>query len=120
MRVDTAGSSAIDRTHRARNSRRCFQAWLAIFALSVAVSAIHPRYPSDWWLENALAWTLVAVLFFTRKAFPFSRTSYSLIFVFLLFHELGAHYTYSEVPYREWLPFLDVTERNHYDRLVHF
>ena len=22
--------------------------------------------------------------------------------------------------YREWLPFLDFTERNHYDRLVHF
>ena len=109
-----------ERTDPARQSHRWFHGWLVVFALSVCVSAIQPHYPSDWWLENALAWALVAVLFFTRKAFPFRKSSYTLIFVFLLFHELGAHYTYAEVPYREWFPFLDVTERNHYDRLVHF
>jgi putative membrane protein len=102
------------------SSRRWFHGCLVVFALSVGLSAIHPLYPSDWWLENALAVALVALLFFTRNVFPFSRTSYTLIFVFLLFHELGAHYTYSLVPYRDWFPFLDVTERNHYDRLVHF
>jgi putative membrane protein len=104
----------------ARPYRRWFYGCTLLFALSVCVSAIHPRYPSDWWLENALAWILVALLFFTRNVFPFSRLSYSLIFGFLFLHELGAHYTYSEVPYREWFPFLACTERNHYDRLVHF
>ena len=94
------------------SSRRWFHGCLVVFALSVGLSAIHPLYPSDWWLENALAVALVALLFFTRNLFPFSRTSYTLIFVFLLFHELGAHYTYAEVPYREWIPFLNVTERN--------
>ncbi len=104
----------------ARPYRRWFYGCALVFALAVALSAIHPRYPSDWWLENALAALLVALLFATRKAFPFSRLSYSLIFTFLLFHELGAHYTYAEVPYREWFPFLAISERNHYDRLVHF
>jgi putative membrane protein len=104
----------------ARPYRRWFHGCTLLFTLAVGVSAIHPLYPSDWWLENALAWLLVALLFFTRNAFPFSRVSYTLIFAFLLLHELGAHYTYAEVPYREWFPFLDFTERNHYDRLVHF
>lgn len=103
-----------------RPYRRWLHACVLVFALEVALSAIHPLYPSDWWLENALAVLLVAVLLATARRFPFSRLSYTLIFVFLSFHELGAHYTYAEVPYREWFPFLAISERNHYDRLVHF
>jgi putative membrane protein len=51
-----------------------------------------------------------------------------MIVSFLCMHELGAHYTYSEVPYDAWFRELVGTtvstltgwERNHYDRLVHF
>ena len=64
----------------------------------------------------------------TYKKFPLSRVSYTLIFLFLLLHEVGAHYTYAEVPYDEWLNnifgfSLNESmgfERNHFDRLVHF
>jgi len=104
----------------AREARRWLHGCTAIFALAVAWSAIGPWYPSDWLLENALAWLFVAVLLATSHRFTFSRRSYTLILVFLLFHELGAHYTYAEVPYREWFPALALGERNHYDRLVHF
>jgi len=60
--------------------------------------------------------------------FPFSRVSYTLIFLFLCLHEVGSHYTYAEVPYEEWTQALfgrslnEVMgwERNHFDRLVHF
>jgi putative membrane protein len=46
----------------------------------------------------------------------------------MILHIIGAHYTYSEVPYNEWSKALfgfDIQEyfnfqRNHYDRLVHF
>jgi len=107
-------------TDTARPYRRWLYGCTLLFAIAVGISAIHPLYPSDWWLENALAVALVVLLLLTRNAFPFSRLSYTLIFVFLGLHELGAHYTYSKVPYREWFPFLDFTERNHYDRLVHF
>jgi putative membrane protein len=52
----------------------------------------------------------------------------TLVFVFLVLHEIGAHYTYSEVPYNDWTRALFGTslneilglERNHFDRLVHF
>jgi putative membrane protein len=50
-----------------------------------------------------------------------------MIFVFLCLHTVGAHYTYSLVPYDDWfralagrpLGALMGWERNHYDRLVH-
>jgi putative membrane protein len=50
-----------------------------------------------------------------------------LIFGFLCLHSVGAHYTYSEVPYDAWARALTGTgvneltgwQRNHYDRLVH-
>jgi putative membrane protein len=57
-----------------------------------------------------------------------SRVSYTLIFVFLCLHEIGAHYSYSKVPYDDWTRSLfgvGLNEtlgltRNHFDRLVHF
>jgi putative membrane protein len=57
----------------------------------------------------------------------FSRASYSCLFIFFTLHLIGAHYTYSEVPYPQWYAALSgrsfagdfgVT-RNHFDRLVH-
>jgi putative membrane protein len=78
---------------------------IALFALYVVVAAllaIRPVDRGDWALENALAVGLVVVLCITRRVFPFSNVSYLLMFVFLVLHEVGAHYTYSLVPYDEW------------------
>lgn len=36
------------------------------------------------------------------RSMPLSRASYTLIFLFLCLHTLGAHYTYSEVPCDRW------------------
>src|SRR5688500_262895 len=80
--------------------------------------AIKPHHFSDWVLENVLVVGAVALLFFTRKSFPLSRVSYTCIFVFMMLHALGAHYTYAEVPYDEWFPVFE-GGRNHFDRLVH-
>jgi putative membrane protein len=59
---------------------------------------------------------------------PFTNAACNGLFLFLVFHEIGAHYTYSEVPYDQWAIAIfgrSVNEifgwqRNHYDRLVHF
>lgn len=92
--------------------------WI-IYAAWWVLMAIKPKHFDDWLLENILVALAAALLWFTRKAFPLSRVSYTCIFVFLMFHSLGAHYTYAEVPYQEWFPAL-AGGRNHYDRLVHF
>jgi putative membrane protein len=92
---------------------------VAIFAVVFAWSAIRPRHPQDWWLENALVFLGIGLLLGLRRRFPFSRISCTCIFLFLCLHELGAHYTYAEVPYQQWFPAL-AGGRNHFDRLVHF
>jgi putative membrane protein len=99
-----------------------------LFAVEFAVLAIHPTDRSDWLLENALSVAAIAALALTYRRFRFSRVSYAMMFVFLSLHEIGAHYTYSLVPYdaacQRWLGFsLDAAlgfERNMFDRLVHF
>jgi putative membrane protein len=84
-----------------------------------AALAISPLDRSDWWMENVLVFFAVGLLVWTHKPFPLSRVSYTCIFVFMMLHALGAHYTYAKVPYQEWFPVL-AGGRNHFDRLVHF
>ena len=101
---------------------------LTLLLVTAAGLGIAPRHRSDWALENVLALAGLAILVLSHRRFPLSRVSYTLIFVFLVLHEVGAHYTYSEVPYDEWWRgATGVTlseqlglERNHYDRAVHF
>jgi putative membrane protein len=67
------------------------------------------------------------VLASTHRRFPLSRASYTLIFAFLCLHSIGAHYTYSLVPYDEaWNSLSGSTlnehfgwKRNNFDRVVH-
>jgi len=99
-----------------------------LFAAEFLLLAWSPVSRSTWALENALSVALIAVLVLSHGAFPLSRISYLLLFAFLTLHEIGAHYTYSLVPYDEaWRRLFGVSlddalglERNHYDRLVHF
>ena len=59
-----------------------------------------------------------------------STTPYAnpLIFLFLVLHEIGSHYTYALVPYDDWFRSMTGTglnelfgfERNHFDRFTHF
>jgi putative membrane protein len=101
---------------------------LAVFLVVAILLGIAPWYRQDWALENALAVVGVLALVLSYRRMPLSRVSYALIFAFLMLHEVGAHYTYSEVPYDAWFERLTGTTlsarlglaRNHYDRLVHF
>jgi putative membrane protein len=93
---------------------------LALFTVWFVAWGIAPSDRADWLLENALVLLAVPALVWGHRRLRFSNGAYLCLFLFLCLHEVGAHYTYSEVPYREWIPALDVTARNHYDRLVHF
>jgi putative membrane protein len=87
---------------------------------------ISPRNRTDWWMEHFIIAFGLGILFATSRWFVFSKTSYLFAFAFLCLHAVGAHYTYSEVPYREWwaaltgAPLPDPGARNHFDRAVHF
>ena len=83
-------------------------------------AAINPVYRFDWFLENILTVLVIAALAATYRRFPLSDVSYTLIFIFMVMHAVGAHYTYSEVPLGSWLKDTFELSRNHYDRIVHF
>jgi putative membrane protein len=107
---------------------------LGAFVLWFGVWAIRPSHPRDFLLEHLFTAAFVIFLCWSHGRFPLSNLSYTMIFVFLCLHVVGAHYTYSEVPYDAWMRALGRWfgadnfsmqalfgfERNHYDRLVHF
>ncbi len=100
---------------------------LLLGALWVAL-AIDPYDRHTWVLENSISVAGVAILAASFRRFPLSRISYTMIFVLLCLHTLGAHYTYSLVPYDAWWSSLTGETlnsrmgwgRNHFDRLIHF
>jgi putative membrane protein len=105
---------------RGLRGNRPLQAIAAGWAAVWIATAIAPKYPSDWLLENLLVFAFVPALVATHRRFPFSNASYLLIAVFLSLHAYGAHYTYSEAPLGFWLRDTFGLSRNHYDRIVHF
>ena len=98
---------------------------LAILWVALAIA---PLDRHDWLLENVLLLGAVVFLAATYRSFPLSRVSYTLIFIFLCLHTVGAHYTYAEVPYDAWFQKLTGHtfnslvgwQRNNFDRVVHF
>lgn len=108
--------------------RRYLLILAAIFAVWWIALAIRPLYRGPWLLENALALAAVALLAAFHRRLLFSRISYTLIFLFMCLHQVGAHFTYSEVPYDVWFrgftgrTFNELVgwERNNFDRFVHF
>lgn len=96
--------------------------WFLIITFIIAWiwAAINPVYPHDWLLENYLVFIFVPLIFILGRYFKLSNASYTVIAIFMIMHVIGSHYTYAEVPFgyrlQEWLG----SERNMYDRLVHF
>ena len=90
--------------------------------------SISPHNRADWALENVLVIIIAIIMLLSYRKFPLSRISYTLIFVFMCLHQVGAHYTYALVPYDAFLISnfnfsLDEFfgwERNNFDRIVHF
>ena len=108
--------------------RRFFLILAALFMVEWLILAIAPHDRADWALENVLVVAAAVFLVFSYHRIPLSRISYTLIFLFLCLHAVGAHYTYAEVPYNDWFTCLFGTglneilgwERNNFDRVVHF
>ncbi|MGE0623697.1 MAG: DUF2238 domain-containing protein [Pseudomonadales bacterium] len=94
--------------------------WLAL--------AITPVDRETWLLENVLVFLSVPVLVWGYGHLELSRISYTLLTLFFCMHAVGAHYTYSLVPYdAAWQALFGHSlnealgfSRNHYDRLAHF
>lgn len=93
---------------------------LAIFVLVWMWAAINPSYRHDWLLENYLVFIFVPLILIAGRYFRLSNVSYTLITIFMVLHVIGSHYTYAEVPFGYTLQHWAGSDRNMYDRLVHF
>jgi putative membrane protein len=116
-----------DALEKDRLSSRLPAALLAAYTILWTGLAISPVSREDWLLENLLVIVAVPLLVATRRLLRFSNAAYVCLFAFFVLHAIGAHYTYSLVPYdAAWQALTGTTlsdltgwHRNHYDRLVH-
>ncbi len=99
---------------------RLLQVLAAWYAVVWVATSIAPLDRHDWLLENLLVVAALAVLIGTYRVFPLSDLSYLLITAFLTLHAIGAHYTYSDVPFGFWIQRTFGFARNPFDRIVHF
>lgn len=105
-----------------------YRVWLlGAFLVLLPLSCINAASPIDLILQHTLTVALLVVLFATGVRHPLRNSSYTMFFVFLLLHLVGARHLYSFVPYDDWIEQAFGVrlanafgfERNHYDRLVH-
>lgn len=113
-----------------KNSSRQTICWaaLSLFLLEWFLLAFNVHSRKDWLLENILVFILIGPVIFSYLKGHISTLSYVLLLLFLSLHTIGAHYTYSLVPYEELGQqifngsinnFLH-WERNNFDRVIHF
>ena len=105
-----------------------YRIWLlVIFSVLLLLSNTSATTSVDRLLHHVPTLALMVVLIWSGRKHPLSNFTYTLIFVFMMLHVIGARYLYSYVPYDDWTEALfgvrlsDVFgwHRNHYDRLVH-
>jgi putative membrane protein len=96
-------------------------ALLGLLLLIVVWSGIAPKARFDWAIDNALGLILLLLVALSGRYFRLSNISYTAMFVFMALHIIGTRWTYSETPLGYTLArWFGETQRNHYDRLIHF
>jgi putative membrane protein len=95
---------------------------LLIFFLALILSAIKPHDYFTWFLEVAPAIVGLVVIWCLKKYhnFEFSRLLLFLLLVHSVILMIGAHWTYAEVPFFNWLRDIGLFSRNNYDKVGHF
>ena len=93
---------------------------LGAFLVIWVFLAISPIYRGIWIAENIPTILFVGLLIVTYKKFRFSNFSYTLFFIFMVLHSIGAYYSYTGVPLFDFIQNEFDLSRNHYDRVIHF
>ncbi|HEX2762985.1 MAG TPA: DUF2238 domain-containing protein [Allosphingosinicella sp.] len=104
------------------------RAMLAALAALVVLVQIRQPYPEIAWLQHVPTVALLLSAPFLLSRWPMSNAAVGCVLLFFALHTVGGRWTYSNVPYDQWAqaltghPLSDLlgTDRNHYDRLVHF
>ncbi|ATP39175.1 hypothetical protein CSE16_03530 [Solibacillus sp. R5-41] len=93
---------------------------LIIVVIVFIWSFINPKAYLDWLAEVSPAVCIIIIVIATYNKFRFTTLSYCIIALLSIFTFIGGHYTYSEVPFFNWIQDEFNLKRNNYDRLGHF
>jgi putative membrane protein len=84
-------------------------------------SLIKPSEGYMVWLMEVLPSIIVLIFLITiYNKFRLTTLSYIIITLLILLTFIGGHYSYSKVPFFNWIRDYFDLERNHYDRFGHF
>ena len=95
-------------------------AWITIFFVFFAWSAIEPEDPIIWAMEVFPAAIGLLILAATWNRFHLTGLAYWLILLHAIILMIGGHYTYAKVPFFDWLKEHFELTRNNYDKVGHF
>ncbi len=95
-------------------SLTCFIAILLLW------SAYDPTDRMIWFLEVTPVLIELGILIFIFYKHPFTPLFYKLLFIQIIVMLVGAHYTYQNVPFGNWLMDTFHLEENGYDRIFYF
>ena len=101
---------------------------IGVIALGIPASAIGALYPSNTWLQVGPVALLLPFAIFALRRWPLTNAAALCIACFVLLHLIAARWSYSFVPYNDWLRAVGIGNfdgdasfhRNMFDRLVHF
>ncbi|MDY5813751.1 MAG: DUF2238 domain-containing protein [Bacteroides sp.] len=105
--------------------KRLHIALLVFLLMLTALTTYQPIYPNEQFLQHIGTALLMGLIIADMRQHKLGITALTGLTLFTCLHIIGARWIYSYVPYASWaehlhLPFELTTERNHYDRLVHF
>ncbi|MEN8304453.1 MAG: DUF2238 domain-containing protein [Campylobacterota bacterium] len=88
------------------------------FLLFFILLGISPTDRKVWIVEVVPIVFVYLLLLLTYYKFKFTNTSYTLMLLWLVWHTIGGHYTFANVPF-DFVTNLFDFERNHFDRVGH-
>ncbi|MCD4667338.1 MAG: DUF2238 domain-containing protein [Sulfurimonas sp.] len=88
------------------------------FLIFFILLGINPVDRAVWIIEVIPIVIVYLFLLSTYQKFKFTNISYTLMLMWLVWHTIGGHYTFANVPF-DFITDLFDFQRNHFDRIGH-
>lgn len=105
----------------AKDGSSKYHVFLLLIVIAVFVwSLIKPAGYLIWTMEVLPGIVTLTIVLIVYNKFRLTTLSYLIIAILCIIMFIGGHYTYSEVPFFNWIKDSFDLKRNHYDRFGHF
>ena len=103
-----------------KNNAKTLMLLSALYSIVFVFSAISPTSRAVWVAEILPVVGVLGIIWWVSRSFAFSKTSYVLMFVWIVMHTIGSKYTFANVPFDWFNELIGSQDRNHFDRVAHF